>query len=237
MKNRVKIHKEICDILNDTYKSKNSDYGGSFEKVRAEYPDAIIVRLMDKLERIKTLKKKQGTPEVKDESLVDSFLDLANYCIMEIIEMEMDSEKEEDGQIIVRPDVNNMPKKIDLAEVDKFLFNEMKEKELIRFGEKKERELDKTYSTSCDKKDQHVLSLVKVDVGVVDGIVREDGYYSFFIDKDYAEEWVHDMFDVSLEEFLEDYDLDETEDLYKEGLNDKVITNVQFVEWKVNENE
>lgn len=52
---KITVHKGICDNLNSTYKAKNSDYGDSFSKVRQEYPEAICIRLMDKLERLKTL--------------------------------------------------------------------------------------------------------------------------------------------------------------------------------------
>ena len=87
---KVKIHKEICDKLNETYKAKNADYGDSFAKVRKEYPEAICVRGMDKLERIKVLMSGK-VPEVKDESIIDTLLDLACYCIMEVVEIMVDS--------------------------------------------------------------------------------------------------------------------------------------------------
>lgn len=51
--NKIEIHKTLCDQLNDIYSRKNADYGDSFAKVRKEVPNAILVRLMDKMERIK----------------------------------------------------------------------------------------------------------------------------------------------------------------------------------------
>jgi hypothetical protein len=75
--------------MNDTYKAKNADYGDSFSKLRKEYPEAICVRLMDKLERLKTLMK-GNEQQVKDESIKDTLLDLANYAIMELVEIEAD---------------------------------------------------------------------------------------------------------------------------------------------------
>ena len=74
--NKVEVHRNICNSLNDTYKAKNNDYGDSFAKVRNEYPEAIIVRLMDKLERLKMLLGGR-VQQVKDESIDDTLLDLA----------------------------------------------------------------------------------------------------------------------------------------------------------------
>lgn len=44
------------------------------------------IRLEDKLRRYKQLIKQDA--EVKDESIIDTLLDLANYSIMTIIEIE-----------------------------------------------------------------------------------------------------------------------------------------------------
>lgn len=82
------IHKRICERLNATYKAKNADYGDSFAKVRAEIPNAILVRLMDKLERLKTLMN-GAEQQVQDENIEDTLRDMANYCIMELVEMEV----------------------------------------------------------------------------------------------------------------------------------------------------
>ena len=35
--NKIEIHKNICDSLNDLYKKKNQDYGDSFSKSYKEY--------------------------------------------------------------------------------------------------------------------------------------------------------------------------------------------------------
>lgn len=89
---RPAIHKAICDKLNDIYSQKNSDYGNSFTKVRDEYPEAISIRLSDKLERLKTLKAGKKAL-VSDESIKDTLIDLANYAIMELVEMEIDEDR------------------------------------------------------------------------------------------------------------------------------------------------
>lgn len=87
---RIEIHKEICNKLNETYKRKNHDYGSSFASTRKEIPNAILVRLSDKLNRLKTLMLNNNSL-VKEESISDTLLDLANYAIMELVEMEVDN--------------------------------------------------------------------------------------------------------------------------------------------------
>lgn len=84
--NKIEIHKSLCDQLNDIYSRKNADYGDSFAKVRNEVPNAILVRLMDKMERIKTLLLNGERLQVTDEKVDDTLLDLANYCLMEVVE-------------------------------------------------------------------------------------------------------------------------------------------------------
>lgn len=84
------MHKEICDKLNETYEKKNNDYGDSFAKVRTIVPDAIMVRIYDKVSRLETLLKKENKQLVNDESIEDTLIDLANYCIMEVIERNLD---------------------------------------------------------------------------------------------------------------------------------------------------
>lgn len=84
--NKVEIHKSICDDLNATYKAKNADYGDSFARVRKEEGQtAILVRLKDKLYRLETLLH-GAERQVSDESVDDTLIDLANYCIMELVE-------------------------------------------------------------------------------------------------------------------------------------------------------
>ena len=83
--NKIELHKQICGNMHNTYKAKNADYGDSFAKVREEYPEAICIRLMDKLERLKTLYK-GGDQQVKAESIDDTLLDIANYAVLELLE-------------------------------------------------------------------------------------------------------------------------------------------------------
>ncbi len=85
---RYTQHKKLCDSLNDTYRKKNADYGDSFGKGFAEYGMMMpVIRLEDKFLRFKRLAL-SGEQNVKDESIKDTLLDLANYALMTIVEME-----------------------------------------------------------------------------------------------------------------------------------------------------
>lgn len=84
------LHKDFCDTLNIIYRQKNHDYGDSFAKVRSVVPNSILVRLMDKLERLKTLLGKGEQAQVIDESIDDTLMNMANYCIMELVERRLE---------------------------------------------------------------------------------------------------------------------------------------------------
>ena len=81
--NKIEKHKEIVDGLNKTYAKKNSDYGDSFSDSLDEFGIvASVVRMSDKMNRLKSLSLKNNKQEVNDESMQDTLLDLANYAIM-----------------------------------------------------------------------------------------------------------------------------------------------------------
>jgi hypothetical protein len=84
----VERHRAICEELNALYAKKNHDYGDSFHLSYMEEGMAMArIRLGDKLNRFKTLSK-ATEQAVSDESLRDTLIDLANYAIMTILEME-----------------------------------------------------------------------------------------------------------------------------------------------------
>ena len=86
--NKIEKHKEICNRLNSLYEAKNEDYGDSFGKSYKEYGLTMsCIRLEDKLNRLKSLNFSR-TIKVKNESIEDTLMDLANYAIMTLIELE-----------------------------------------------------------------------------------------------------------------------------------------------------
>lgn len=87
MKNKHLKHKDICNILNQIYKAKNHDYGDSFgETFKKLGLVSAVTRISDKTNRLQSLCTKEQ--KVNDESIKDTLIDLANYAIMTIIELD-----------------------------------------------------------------------------------------------------------------------------------------------------
>lgn len=85
---KVQRHKKLCDELNALYAKKNHDYGNSFHHTFVEEGLAMArIRLGDKLNRFKTLSRGESQ-KVTDESMRDTLIDLANYALMTVLEME-----------------------------------------------------------------------------------------------------------------------------------------------------
>lgn len=90
--NKVEQHKQICNVLNETYASKNADYGDSFGITYDKLGIiSAVTRITDKYNRLVSLATKKEYL-VKDESISDTLLDLANYAIMTYMEIENDKE-------------------------------------------------------------------------------------------------------------------------------------------------
>ncbi|MBR0369426.1 MAG: DUF1599 domain-containing protein, partial [Methanobrevibacter sp.] len=88
--NRVQKFEQITTNMLDLYQRKQADYGNSTAKTFDEYGlVSFLVRMEDKLNRVATLTKKSTTEQqVKDEKIEDTLLDLANYSIMALIELD-----------------------------------------------------------------------------------------------------------------------------------------------------
>jgi hypothetical protein len=86
----VQKHMGLCNELNNTYKSKNKDYGNSFGETYQKLGIVSAVsRIYDKCNRLVTLcTKPEGERKVKDESLRDTLMDMANYCLLTVIELD-----------------------------------------------------------------------------------------------------------------------------------------------------
>ena len=85
---KLERHETLCKELHQLYAKKNADYGDSFHSTYAEEGMAMSrIRLSDKLARFKSLSR-SGVQNVKDESIRDTLMDLANYALMTVLEME-----------------------------------------------------------------------------------------------------------------------------------------------------
>ena len=88
MGNNVEQHMKIVTEMNELYERKNKDYGDSFHLSFLEEGMAMArIRLGDKLNRFKTLTK-TNEQQVNDESVRDTLIDLANYAIMTVMEID-----------------------------------------------------------------------------------------------------------------------------------------------------
>jgi hypothetical protein len=86
------LHAEICSEIHSTFIEKNERYGNSFSEQFSEFGmQSVIIRLSDKLNRLKTLTKNSDM-DTLDESIYDTLKDLSNYCIMTMVELEKEGE-------------------------------------------------------------------------------------------------------------------------------------------------
>lgn len=81
----TELFKKITEKMYEVYKAKNADYGDSFNITRNEYPNAVLIRLQDKFLRLKQLYRNNFKANVQNESVKDTLMDMANYCILELI--------------------------------------------------------------------------------------------------------------------------------------------------------
>ena len=99
--NDIELHKKICGELTTLFERKNHDYGDSFHQTFLEEGWPMVrIRLSDKLNRVKALTR-GDSQQVKDESLRDTLLDLANYAILAVMEMDR-RERDESGSDTLR---------------------------------------------------------------------------------------------------------------------------------------
>ena len=81
----------VLSEMMDIYKKKNADYGNSFIETIQEFGYIpAVARINDKLKRVKNMVKGKNM-NITDESLRDNLMDIANYCVLTI--MELDKQK------------------------------------------------------------------------------------------------------------------------------------------------
>lgn len=92
-------HNHICEELYSLYEKKNHDYGDSFHDTYIKFgPVVSAIRLTDKHNRFCNLLKSEVNSSedemMVDESLRDTLMDLANYAIMTIMEIDRKKNQE-----------------------------------------------------------------------------------------------------------------------------------------------
>lgn len=90
--NDIQRFENITSEMLNTYKKKNADYGNSFSETIQEFGFVpAVARINDKFQRVKKMVK--GKQMNIDESMRDNLLDIANYCILTIMEIDKQNAK------------------------------------------------------------------------------------------------------------------------------------------------
>ena len=85
---KVQKHQELLNYLHNLYITKNHDYGDSVHDTYEKYGlTSFLVRMEDKLNRVRTLSNKNIEVQVPTEKIEDTLLDLANYAILAVLEL------------------------------------------------------------------------------------------------------------------------------------------------------
>lgn len=80
----LKLHEEMGAKARSIMRKKNEDYGAEtdpFRNFRTFGPYGILVRLSDKLSRLRTYEER-GKFSVEDEGMEDTVLDAINYLVL-----------------------------------------------------------------------------------------------------------------------------------------------------------
>ena len=87
---RLTIYQYLLNHLEETYEAKNNDYGNSVADTYDKFGCvSFLVRITDKYNRLITLCDPNAPEQkVKDEKIDDTILDLANYCLLWLVERE-----------------------------------------------------------------------------------------------------------------------------------------------------
>jgi len=87
-------HQEICDEIHETWVQKNAAYGDSFHELYADLGIiSAVTQITHKYNRLKNLVKEKNADMIAgDESIMDTLLDMANYCIMTAMEIERENQ-------------------------------------------------------------------------------------------------------------------------------------------------
>ncbi len=76
----------LCE-MRETYEKKNADYGNSFSETIQEFGYIpAVARISDKVKRMKNIVK--GKRMNYYESLRDSLMDAACYCVLTVMELD-----------------------------------------------------------------------------------------------------------------------------------------------------
>lgn len=91
-KNDAERYNRIVEKMQKTFLAKNHDYGNSFATTWREFGDkgpiTGVAQISHKYHRLLNLAL--GTKTQVDESIDDTLMDMANYCILTLMELQKD---------------------------------------------------------------------------------------------------------------------------------------------------
>lgn len=89
MTDKTKAIFSKADNVADIVVRKNIDYNDSFTKTCKKYPDAFMIRLTDKFNRLEQTCNNRA--EV-DETITDTVTDIIGYCLLWLTDKEMSND-------------------------------------------------------------------------------------------------------------------------------------------------
>lgn len=95
MEERTRQFTELTQKMIEVQSKKGRDYGeenDGLRNLRRRGPVGVVMRMGDKLSRLESLVGKRN-PDVEDESIEDTLIDLANYSLLLIILMRDEAKK------------------------------------------------------------------------------------------------------------------------------------------------
>ena len=87
---RIAAYRESIDDMLDTYQRRIHDYGNSYAEARRKIPCYIAGKLYDKVSQLIALSRNGGTARVRNETIDNALLDLADYALREYVERRVD---------------------------------------------------------------------------------------------------------------------------------------------------
>lgn len=93
MDRKIKKHEELCEEIHLMYIKKNADYGDSVGELYSRLGDvSFLTRISDKYNRLMNLMCDYDgymRSDINYESVDDTIMDMANYCIIWLMEREL----------------------------------------------------------------------------------------------------------------------------------------------------
>ena len=152
------------------------------------------IRLSDKFNRFKTLSR--GTEAaVKDESIRDTLIDLANYAIMTVLEMD-DAKQEANNDIYIEKPFSTLQLHDDKTQIHKYRIDS-------EFIDKLEiaRDYAKTALANCTSVEKVSIGPIMNDVLKPEGRASFDIYFSAFVEPTVYEQVANVVQNIVNEEY------------------------------------